>query len=161
MKFSSEDIANQRFEVRFRGFDADQVREFLHVVARELDELQSVNRVLARDLDEAKTELAEYRKRERSLHDALEMARETAAEIKERAEREADVKVAHAEVESERMLAEARELVAEQRDEMRQLREQRRRAVAELRATLEMHVHLLDSQKVPDWVESQEIDRTV
>lgn len=159
MKFSSEDVAQQRFEVRFRGFDVDQVREFLIVIARELDELAMANRTLTRELDGAQKELADYRKRERSLHDALELARETAKEIETRAERAAEVRVAQAELESEQMLTRAREAAEEEQAAMRELREQRHRAVAELRATLEMHLHLLDSQKLPAWAESQELDR--
>ncbi len=181
MKFSSEDIAHQRFESRFRGYDTDQVREFLVVVARELEDLVQLCRQHERELTTARTELADYRRREKSLQETLEMARTTAIETKERAEREAEVLVAEAELEAQRIRAEAqadadriREVaqaeaerasaaaqveVTEAREEVRELRERRVRAVSELRATLEMHLHLIDSQKTPEWVESREIER--
>jgi cell division initiation protein len=151
MKFSSEDIAQQRFETKFRGFAPEQVREFLTVVARELEKLFGENRRLKRENEELSDELAEYRRRERSLHDALEMARSTADEMTERAEREAEVLIAEAEVSAERAVARSEREVQRQRDELARLKEQRRRVAAELRATLEMHLHLLDSQKMPDF----------
>ena len=151
MKFSSEDVAQQSFETKFRGFDPEQVREFLTVVANELATLVSENRSLQRHNDELSEELAEYRRRERSLHDALEMARNTAEEMTERAEREAEILIAEAEVAAERAIARSERKVEREREELARVKEQRRRVVAELRATLEMHLHLLDSQKVPDY----------
>lgn len=151
MKFSSEDIAQQRFETKFRGYDPAQVREFLTVVANELATLLSENRHLQRENSELSEELAEYRRRERSLHDALEMARNTADEMTERAEREAEILIAEAEVAAERAIARSERRVQEERENLARLKEQRRRVVAELRSTLEMHLHLVESQKLPDF----------
>lgn len=151
MKFSSEDIAQQRFETKFRGYDPEQVREFLTVVANELAGLLSENRHLHKENADLEDELAEYRRRERSLHDALEMARNTADEMTERAEREAEILIAEAEVAAERTIARSERKVQNEQDELARLKEQRRRVVAELRATLEMHLHLLESQKLPDF----------
>lgn len=159
MKFSSEDVAQQRFEIRFRGYDPDQVREFLAVVARELDEVATENRRLQRDLEAAQREVTDYRKRERSLHDALQMARDTAEDLKQKAEREAEMRTAEAELEAERIVARAQRAADTLAEESRRLKEQRRRVVAEMRATLEMHLHLLDSQKQPEWLESGELAR--
>lgn len=159
MKFSSDDVANQRFEVRFRGYDTDQVREFLTVVARELDGLVGEHRRLVRDLDVAHRELADYRKRERSLHDALETARSTAEAMRSKAERDAELRVGEAELEAERIVARAQRAADELTQEMEQLREQRKRATAEMRATLEMHLHLLDSQKQPHYLEPHDLDQ--
>ncbi len=157
MKFSSEDIAQQRFETKFRGYDPEQVREFLTVVANELAGMLSENRRLQRENDDLSEELVEYRRRERSLHDALEMARNTADEMKERAEREAEILVAEAEVAAERAIARSERKVQEEREKLSGLKEQRRRVVAELRATLEMHLHLLESQKLPDFEREDEV----
>jgi len=154
MKFSIEDVANQRFEMRFRGYDPEQVHEFLAVVARELDAVVTDGRRLERELAAAQRELGEYRKRERSLQDALEMARETAEELRQKAAREAELRIAEAELEAERVVTRAQRAADALDEEGKRLKEQRRRVVAELRATLEMHLHLLDSQRQPDWVES-------
>jgi len=161
MKFASEDVAQQKFETAFRGYDREQVREFLTVLAAHLSDYVSENRRLNRENETLAKELAEFRRRERSLQDALEMAKSTADEVRDRAEREAGVVRAQAEVEAERKIAEAERVIAAARGSLQALKEQRRRVVAEMRATLEMHLHLIASQKLPDYLFDESSDGEV
>lgn len=158
MKFSSEDVAHQRFELRFRGYDRDQVREFLTVVGAHLSDYVVENQRLRRENDELRREVLEYRGRERSLQDALEMAKSTADEVTKRAEREAGVLVAEAELAAERKIVGAERAVEAAREAITALKEQRRRVTAELRSTLEMHLHLIESQRDPAYLSEVEDD---
>ncbi len=143
LRFSADDIANQQFERSFRGFTPQQVREFLETVAREWEHLVTEVERLRAENDRLEGNLAEYREREQSLHQALNMAKKMADDIKEEAEREADRTVAEAELEADRIVAGAEEQVDSLRDDIQSLKQQRNRYRAQLKGLLESHLQLV------------------
>lgn len=148
MKFSSEDILQQQFERRVRGYDSTQVREFLEVLSREWDLLASEVKRTQRERDALQAEVKEFRKRERSLQDSLDMARQMAEDLKGQAERKAEVIVADAELKAERVLAEADAYIVEAKGHVNSLTEQRVRLEAELRSILHNHLRTLDAHQM-------------
>jgi cell division initiation protein len=143
LRFSADDIANQDFERSFRGYSPQQVREFLETVAREWEHLVTELERMRKENDRQEDSLAEYREREQSLHEALNMAKRMADDIKEEAEREAERTVAEAELEAERIVAGAEERVDSLRDDIYALKQQRNRYRAQLRGLLESHLQLV------------------
>lgn len=150
IKFSADDIAQQGFERRFRGYDRDQVEEFLEVLGREWDHLVAELRQAWALIEEQREELREYRRREKGLHDALVMAKQAADEIKHQAERDAELKIADAELKAERILSGVENRMATLRDELYDLQQQRIRYESELRHTVESHLKMLDLMSAPD-----------
>ena len=143
-KFSAEDIANQTFHSRFRGYDQDQVHEFLETLAKQWRELQKSHRELEDELDQQTRELRDYRRREKSLVQALEMARQVAEEIRHQADRDAEMVLADTELKAERMLARAEQRVSELRGEMFELQQQRARFFSETRQMLQSYGSMFD-----------------
>ena len=158
MRFSREDIAHQKFEVKLRGYDREQVQEFLSVLAANMSDYVSDNRRLNKENEEIAKELAEFRRRERSLQETLEMAKSTAQDVTDRARREADLLIAEAELAAERKHASAARAIEDAKKELQELMATRRRVVSEMRATLEMHLHLIDSQRDPEYLSEVEDD---
>jgi len=143
-KLSAEDIVNQSFERRFRGYDPDQVEEFLTVIAREWEHMRAELERAQDEAAEKADELREYKNREQSLQDALEMTKRVSEEIKEKAEKEAELTVADAEVEADRILSRVEDEVAELRQDIHALKQQRNRYKAQLRSLLNSHMEMLD-----------------
>ncbi len=156
LKFSSDDIAQQTFERRFRGYDVDQVEEFLDTVARHWERLVSELKQTRRELEEANERIDEYRDREQSLQDSLEMAKNVADEVKQKAERDAELTVADAELEAERILAKAEKQATKLREDIYQLKQQRVRYRAELKSLISSHLEMVDEIETPDDVEEVE-----
>lgn len=144
LKFSADDIANQKFHVRFRGYDIEQVEEFLLGLAREWDHMVEEFRRLQIEVDAQNKELRDYRRREKSLVDALETAREVAEEIRHQAERDSELVLAETELKAEKMLASAEKRLSRVRSELFDIQQQRLRVESELRNTLEGHLRMLD-----------------
>jgi cell division initiation protein len=144
MKFSPEDIANQSFQKSFRGLDPEQVREFLVGVAREWEQLAAEVKRLQNEVEGQQKELRDYRRRERSLVEALEMAKQVADEIRHQAERDAELVIARTEIKAEKILAQAEGRVAELRAELFELQRQRIRFQTQMQHMLESHRQLLD-----------------
>src|SRR5690554_264057 len=159
IKFSAEDIVNQKFESRFRGYDRAQVDEFLSGLSREFDHIVTEHKQARQELREHKAELSEYRRREASLHDALNMARQVGEQIRQQSERDAELTIAEAELRAERMLAGVQNRVSALREEMFELQQQRVRSQTELRNVLESHLKMLDLLSPPENVQRSSISR--
>ncbi len=159
LKFSAEDIANQSFETRFRGYDRQQVEEFLNVLSREFEHLVTEFKQAKQELGEYKQELREYRRREKSLHDALNMAKQVGEEIKQQAERDAELTMANAELRAERMLSGVQNRVGALREELFDLQQQRLRCETELRNVLESHLKMVDLLSIPEGEQRSSISR--
>lgn len=145
MKFSAEDIANQSFQTRFRGLDGEQVREFLGGLAREWDQIAGELKRLQSEVESQSKELRDYRRRERSLVEALEMAKQVADEIRHQAERDSEFVIARTELKAEKILAQAEGRVAALRGEMQDLQQQRMRFKTQLRHLLDGHSQMLET----------------
>lgn len=143
-KLSADDIVNQGFERRFRGYAPEQVEEFLEVIAREWEHMRAELERARDDARQKEASLQEYKAREESLHDALQMAKRVSDEIKEKAEREAELTIADAEVEADRILAGVEDEVASLREDIYALKQQRDRYKAELRSLLNSHLEMLE-----------------
>jgi cell division initiation protein len=159
IKFSAEDIANQTFESRFRGYDRGQVEEFLNGLSREYDHIVTELKQARHELKEHKGELREYRQREKSLHDALNMAKQVGEEIKQQAERDAELTMADAELRAEKMLSGVQNRVTAMREELFGLQQQRVRCETEMRNVLESHVKMLDLLSTPEGETRSSISR--
>lgn len=145
MKFSSDDILRQEFERRVRGYDPVQVREFLEGVAREWDHLALKAKHAQKERDELTVEVKEYRRRERTLQDALDMARQVSEDLKHQAERDAEMVVADAELKAEKILAECDLEITRAQKTLEELESRRIRLMAELKATLESHLRFIEA----------------
>jgi len=143
-KFSAADIANQSFQTRFRGYDVDQVHEFLDGLAREWREVQTSYRALKEEMDKSSKELREYRRRETSLAQALEVAREVADEIRHQADRDSELILADTELKAERMLAAAEQEVEQLRAELNELQTRRADFHDQIRQSLDQYGALLE-----------------
>ncbi|MBA2661846.1 MAG: DivIVA domain-containing protein [Bradymonadaceae bacterium] len=143
-KFSADDIASQSFETRFRGYDTRQVEEFLTSIAREWDHVVDEFKRMQIEVDTQSKELRDYRRRERSLVEALEMAKQVADEIRHQADRDAELVIAQTEIKAEKILAQAERRLAGVRTELFEMQQQRARFEIELRSTLEGHLKLME-----------------
>ena len=111
------DIRRYDFGNALRGYDKARVDQFREQVAEELERLLRVNLDLEGKAKNFHEQLRAFRERDKALNDALVSAQQLRGEIREQAEREAQLIQREARAESERMLegmrAEARRLEEE------------------------------------------------
>ena len=85
MKISPMDIQRQVFGKRFRGFDVDEVRAFLAVVAEEVAALQREKDQVDQQLRHLEQIVSEHRERETILKNTLLTAQKASEDIRESA----------------------------------------------------------------------------
>ncbi len=143
MKLTPLDIRKQEFDRSFRGFDPDEVRNFLEIVATQWEELVDERRRLESRVTELKNKIDHYEKVEEALQEALQTARDNAEEKIKNAEREAELIVEEAEAEAREITEEAKELRNRLKQETTRIDDRRSEIVARLRAFLMSEMELL------------------
>ena len=114
------DLHNLEFKQVFRGYDKEQVDEFVSKVVIEYEELYKQKQLLEEELEELKNQASRYNGVEGTLQETLEYVRQSSRELKEAAEQTAARIIDDAKREAARILDSARREVA---DEIQQARE--------------------------------------
>jgi len=85
------EIRNQQFGKSLRGYDQDEVKNFLMQLAQDYENLYSQNATLKESIKRLESELQKYRKIEDTMNNSLIFAQQTAEDMKTNARREADL----------------------------------------------------------------------
>src|SRR5205814_8000784 len=137
------EIQKQLFARKFKGFDSDEVRAYLQLVAEEMEILiKDVDR-MSRENVMLREDLDDHNQRERILKDTLLSAQKVSEDVKSNARKEAELIVKDAELLSERLVSQAMNRVANLEHTIQDLKVERRSARNKLQATLDTMQQLL------------------
>ncbi len=137
------EIQKQTFARKLKGYDPDEVRAYLHLVAEEIERLvKDVDR-LSRENAMLREDLDDHNQRERILKDTLLSAQKVSEEVKSNARKEAELIVKDAELLSDRLVSQAMTRVADLQRTIQDLKVERRGARNKLQATLDTIQQLL------------------
>ncbi|MEL6444165.1 MAG: DivIVA domain-containing protein [Bacteroidota bacterium] len=100
-------IRKKEFTSAFRGISEDEVRNFLHEVSRQWEELLSDNRRAEARVQELEGKLAHYVRIEEALQEAVHSARENARRTQETAEQRAKLITEEAEMRAQQLVQDA------------------------------------------------------
>jgi cell division initiation protein len=132
------EIQKQTFSRVLKGYSADEVRAYLHLVAEEIERLLRENDRLLRDVTNLREDIDDHTNRERILKDTLLSAQRVAEELTANARKEAELIVKDSELLAERLVAQAQQRVADLERSIGDLRMERRAARNKLTTTIDM-----------------------
>lgn len=144
MKLTPLDIQQQRFAVRFRGFDVREVDLFLEQMANTLEQLQRENEAFKEDIRRLRLESQGYRKREETFKRAMIHSQKVLEHMKANAEKNAELIIAEAELKADKIVSHAQGRLTRLLEDIAELKRQRVQIEAELRAVLDAHGKLLE-----------------
>lgn len=144
MKFSGVEIQLKDFPKSMRGYDVNEVRDFLDQISRQVESLSYENKTLRDKLREKELQILEYRDREAMLKDTMYTAQKVTDDIKKDANREASQIMTQAKLKADSMMKQAQQDLKNTIDDLNRIRKQRMELSSQLRATLETHIRLLD-----------------
>lgn len=147
MKILPMDIQRQSFGQRFRGFDPEEVRAYLAIVAEEVAALQGERDRLDHDVQNLKGLLDEHRQREVILKNTLLTAQRVSEEIKENARKQAENVVKEAEMQGDKLIELAQSRAHEVERAILDLRGWRSSLRTDIRAFVARITQLLDLQE--------------
>jgi cell division initiation protein len=138
------DIQKQTFARVLKGYNADDVRGYLHLIAEEIEHLLRDADRLGRDNASLREDLEEHNQRERILKDTLLSAQKVSEEVKANARKEAELIVKDAELLSERLISQAMARVGDLEKAVLDLKIERRAARNKLLAILDTMQHMVE-----------------
>lgn len=95
------EIRNQQFNKSIRGYNEEEVKNFLYRLSQDYENLYSENARLKEEMQKLEYDLAKYYKMEETMNNSLILAQQTAEGLKANAEKEAQLILA----ESKRKIA--------------------------------------------------------
>ncbi len=124
MALTPNDIHNKEFHRGFRGYAENEVDEFLDEVVREFEVLLRERQELRLQAEESAQRLSRFQELEEHLQRALVVAQQTADEVRQNAQREAELITREAQQRAEQLMDETRtELKLLERDLLERKRE--------------------------------------
>ncbi len=103
------DIHNKQFSRGLRGYNEEEVRDFLQQIVSDYEQIYREHREMEDELDQMKTKLANYEKISNTMTSALQLAKDAARNVTETAHRNADIMISNAKAEGDKRLREALE----------------------------------------------------
>ena len=146
------DVRRYDFGSALRGYDNVRVDQFRDQVAEELERLSRLTADLEGKARSFHEQLRAFRERDKALNEALVSAQQLRGEIRDQADREAQLLVREARAEGDRIIDDARAEVRRMQTEVDALDRMKRSYMAQLRALMTRQLMELEAaeQTMPD-----------
>lgn len=146
MKITPMDIEQQQFGRSFRGYNEEEVDNFLDRIAKDYEEVLNENIKLKEEIERLQSRMEEYSKMDETLRSALVNAQQSASNIKENVQKEAQVMIENAKIEAERIKQQAQQEIYDITNEIEALKKRKYLLLEKLRNTLKLHIRMLDEE---------------
>jgi len=157
MKLTPLDIQQQKFKVKWRGYNQQEVETFLEMVSEDVESLLKEYNKLRDELQKCEAQLADYRDNERSIQQTIMTTQKVSDDLKKNAQRESELIISEAKVESERIINSAKEQSEKMmsssrleveiiRKQLNDLKNKKMECELSLKSMLESHLRLLKSE---------------
>ena len=159
MPITSLEIKDKTFGTRFRGFDPEEVDEFLDIVVRDYEDLVRNNHEMERHIRSLEERLSYFDEMKDSLSQSVLIAQDTAERVKQAAQERSNNIIQQAEQDAQRLLEEAKykanEILRQATDnakkvavETEELKNKSRVFHQRLKSTIESQLAIVESS---DW----------
>ncbi|QYJ14718.1 Cell cycle protein GpsB [Rubrobacter xylanophilus DSM 9941] len=153
------DVRRKEFKNVFRGYDANQVDDFLDAVADEFERAYTENQRMREEISSLRERLQQFEELEESIRAALvhaeqaandlrESARREAENLRESARREAELTIREAKSRSHQMLADSSGRVERVQESYEALQEAKRKFANDFRHLLKTYMEMLDNLEI-------------
>lgn len=148
MPLTPLDIHNKEFTRGLRGYDQDEVNEFLDQVIKDYEMVIREKKELKRQLDDMQERLGHFSNIEETLNKSILIAQQTAEEVKGNATKESKLIIKEAEKNADRIINEALEKSRKIEIEVEELKKQGKVFRTRLKMLIEAQLELANSE---DW----------
>ncbi len=144
------DIENKKFTRTLKGYNVDEVDDFLDQLTLEYEKLYKENAEFKSKFDEQQKEIERFKTVERTLQNTLVMAQTTAEDIKNMAQKQADQIINEAKLEAQKMVENVNKDEVEVRRKTEDLKKQFEVYKAKMEALLISQLELLQDKHEND-----------
>ncbi|WP_067838780.1 DivIVA domain-containing protein [Amphibacillus sediminis] len=148
MPLTPLDIHNKEFTRGLRGYDQDEVNEFLDQVIKDYELIIREKKDLQRQVEEMKEKLSHFSNIEETLNKSILIAQQTAEDVKGNATKESKLIIREAEKNADRIINDALEKSRRIEIEVEELKKQAKVFQTRLKMLVEAQLELIENS---DW----------
>jgi len=134
MRITPSDIEKQEFSTKLKGYDKEEVRNFLIFISQEISNLLLEMDELKKKLMNAEERIKELESREKILKETLIAAQRFSEELKANAKKEADIMIKEAELKVDQIVAKANERLRELNFTIKKMKAEKDNIINEIRS---------------------------
>jgi len=148
MAIRPTDIRRKEFKSGFRGYDANEVDDFLDEVADEYERTFADNKRLTDEMASLKDRLQQFEDLEGAIREALVQAQQVARDLRQNAGKEAELIIREAKEQSHRILADSSSRVERVQESYEVLRKAKQDFANDFRHLLKSYISVMDNVDV-------------
>lgn len=161
MGLTPNEILSKEFESKFRGYDIDQVNDFLDVVRVDYEKALDENEIFKRKLADSEEKLEYFAQLQDSLNSSIMVAQDAAERLKQNARKEAELILFEAEREADRVVNEASEQAKRIYNENEELKRNSGIYRQRLTQIIESHLSMIQDKEFVELFDSEFADSFV
>jgi cell division initiation protein len=146
MRITPMDIEQQEFTKSFRGYNEEEVDDFLDKIVKDYEELINENVRLNEEIEKMQEKLKEFGEIEETLRSALLNAQKSAEEMKGRVESEAKIIIEKAELEAKSLKQEVFQREDLVKNEIDNLRRYKFNFKEKFKSMLNLYLKMIESE---------------
>lgn len=123
MKLTPMDISNKEFKKSFRGYDSDEVDEFINEIIENYEELYKENSRIKENITRVNEKLEHYVKVENTIQNTLLLAQNAAEQARENSQKESELIIKNANETAKKILDKAHNDVISINDEYEKVKQ--------------------------------------
>lgn len=147
MAITPLDIQHKEFDAKMRGYDKEQVDDFLDQVKHEFELLLKDQKDAEKNLKFAEEKLQHFETLQDALNKSIVVAQDAADRLKENARKEAEIILFEAEKSADKLLKEAAEKAADINRETAIVRRESRNFRQKLQLMVETQMNLINNEE--------------
>jgi cell division initiation protein len=148
MALSPLDIHNKEFANKFRGYDEDEVNEFLEQIMKDFENILEENKTLKSNLKQSEEQISHFNSIEQTLQKSILIAQEAAEDVRRNSMKESKLIVREAEKNADRIVNEALSRARRISVEIEDLKKQSKVFRTRFKMLIEAQLDLIQSD---DW----------
>ena len=139
------DIHNKTFSKGLRGYSEEEVNDFLRQIVTDYEQIYREHREMEEEMDQMKVKLANYEKISDTMTATLQLAKDTAENVKKNAKRNADILISNAKMEGARQVKDAEDYRRRLAETMIHTEGNMKNYVSKIRKDLELALASIDA----------------
>ena len=146
------DIHNKTFSKGLRGYSEEEVNDFLHQIVTDYEQIYREHREMEEEMDQMKVKLSNYERISDTMTATLQLAKDTAENVKKNAKRNADILISNAKMEGDRQVKDAEDYRRRLAETMIHTEGNMKNYVSKIRKDLELalaSINALENLKAP------------
>lgn len=139
------DIHNKTFSKGLRGYSEEEVNDFLRQIVTDYEQIYREHREMEEEMDQMKVKLSNYERISDTMTATLQLAKDTAENVKKNAKRNADILISNAKMEGDRQVKDAEDYRRRLAEAMIHTEGNMKNYVSKIRKDLELALASIDA----------------